>query len=181
MRSFSIISVIVLKLCIFDNNFDDKTSLTLVKPNPVLLRFWPSSISHIQNRKKGKIKFFQQISYRMTVQEYECVISRLITEGSFDILIVKILTFLDFQSLVSCGKVCTLWREMTKTVIRRYVCLLALYHIMHNSFIGLSKSSILKFKHLLDVPSFRNIPGHNCGLTRQQPCDNFNFHRLFNI
>ena len=60
----------------------------------------------------------------MTIQKRNkrkdnCVISRLIKEGSYDLLLDEIFTLLDFQSLISCGKVCTLWRGVIINVIRR--------------------------------------------------------------
>ena len=52
--------------------------------------------------------------------ETKCVISRLISEGSYDIILIKIFTFLDKISLISCGKVCKLWRRILSDVIRSF-------------------------------------------------------------
>ena len=83
-----------------------------------LLAWIQNLVSQLRNIERQKLRYF--IS-RMTNQDNKCVISRLITEGSYDLIINKILTFLDFQSFVSCGRVCSLWRSSIKTVMRRYV------------------------------------------------------------
>ena len=86
--------------------------------------YWLRSkiLSQLQNieRQENQTERAHELSInRMRIQENNCVITRLITEGSYELLVNKILAFLDFQSLVSCGKVCYLWRASIKTVIKR--------------------------------------------------------------
>ena len=46
------------------------------------------------------------------------VVSRLIIEGSYGLILTKIFINLDEQTIVDCGKVCHLWRQFLITSIR---------------------------------------------------------------
>jgi len=50
----------------------------------------------------------------------KCVISRLIAEGNYDIILLQIFSYLDKISLISCGKVCKLWRTVISNVMRSF-------------------------------------------------------------
>ena len=62
------------------------------------------------------IKYF---SSRMTVLD-KSILSRLMTEGNYELIIVKIVSFLDLESLIKCCKVCQLWRHYLSIIVKRF-------------------------------------------------------------
>ena len=49
-----------------------------------------------------------------------CVISRLMVSGNYEMIVAQIVSFLDIQSFLSLGQVCLLWRRYLSNNLRRF-------------------------------------------------------------